>query len=175
MKRWMAMGLALALMLACAGLAEAGSRELSDWYGRDIRQAAEALGGLTYSEGTEFKDNYVGDTLALRGRDGKVDLIELLAPAEGSGATAEGSDATAIVPDITDDRVPDALCGVTIGMKREDVLALMEGMPMPWEYDEEIAWIVRADAQDELNSVMLVAFFDEAGKVCGAWYRASTV
>ena len=168
MKRWMAMGLALALMLACAGLAEAGSRELSDWYGRDIRQAAEALGGLTYSEGTEFKDNYVGDTLALRGRDGKVDLIELLAPAEGSGATA-------IVPDITDDRVPDALCGVTIGMKREDVLALMEGMPMPWEYDEEIAWIVRADAQDELNSVMLVAFFDEAGKVCGAWYRASTV
>jgi hypothetical protein len=52
-------------------------------------------------------------------------------------------------------------------------------VPISWrefaEDIEEIAWIVRADAQDELNSVMLVAFFDEAGKVCGAWYRASTV
>lgn len=168
MKRWMAIGLALAMMLAFACLAEAGRRELSDWFGQDIRQAAEALDGLTYSEGTEFKDNYVGDGLALRGRDGKVDLIELLAPAEGDGATAA-------VPDITDDRMPDALCGVTVGMKREDVLALMAGMPMPWEYDEEIAWIVHADEQDELNSVMLVVFFDEDGKVSGAWYRASAV
>lgn len=163
MKKWIALLLALVLMLSAACLAETGIRELSDWYGKDIREAAEALGGLEYAEGTEFRDNYVGDTLALRGKDGKVDCIELLTPTAGA------------VPDLTDDHVPDALCGVTVGMKRDDVIALMEGMPMPWQYDEEIAWIVRADKENELNSEMLVVFFDEDGKVNGAWYRASTV
>jgi len=163
MKRRIVFMLALALALSAACLAEAGNRELSQWYGQDIRAAAEALGGLEYIEGTEFRDNYVGDTLALRGKDGKVDCIELKPAPE------------AAVPDLTDDRVPDALCGVTVGMKREDVTALMEGMPMPWQYDEEIAWIVRADKENELNSEMLVVFFDEDGRVNGAWYRASTV
>lgn len=137
-------------MMAAAGLAEGTGRELSAYYGQDIEKAAAELGGLTYAEGTEFKDNYVGDSLALRGNGGKVRLIEL--------KDAPGGD---------------TLCGVSVGMARKDVLALMEGSPMPWEYDEEIAWIVRADAENELDSEMLVVFFDEDGRVNGAWYRSS--
>ena len=160
-KQIMAVIAALALMIAGlaanAGLAEAADRELSVYYGQDIASAAETLGELTYSEGTEFKDNYVGDTLALRGNDGVVGCIELKPAPEGAEPGRE------------------TLCGVSVGMKREDVVALMDGTPMPWEYDEEIAWIVRADKENELNSEMLVVFFDEDGKVNGAWYRASTV
>lgn len=146
MKRWMA--LLAALLLFATALAEGEARELSGYFGKDIAQAAETLGGLNRSEGTEFKDNYASDALALRGSDGKVRLIEL----NGGG---------------------DSLCGVTVGMARKDVLKLMEGCPMLWQYDEEVAWIVRADAQNELNSETLVVFFDEKGKVEGAWYRAS--
>ena len=150
MKRWIALAVALVMMMA-AGLAETGSRELSGYFGKDIKQAAEELGGLTYSEGKEFQDNYVGETLALRG-DGTVRFIEL--------KDAPGGD---------------TLCGVSVGMARKDVAALMEGCPMPWEYDEEVAWIVRADEKDELESELLVVFFDEDEKVSGAWYRTSGV
>ncbi len=146
MKTFFALILALAL-LTTAALAE--GRELSAYFGQDIKSAAEEIGGLTYAEGSEFKDNYTGDALALRG-DGTVRVIEL--------RDAPGGD---------------TLCGVSVGMAREDVEALMTGLPMPWRYDEEIAWIVRADAQNELNSETLVVFFDEDGRVNGAWYRTS--
>lgn len=149
MKKYAALVIALMLSLA-AGRAEGSGRELSGYYGQDIAAAAEALGGLDYSEGAEFRDNYVGDALSLRGDGGVVRCIELKDSPEG-----------------------EALCGVSVGMARGDVLALMEGFPMPWEYDEEIAWIVRADEKDELNSETLVVFFDEDGRVNGAWYRAS--
>lgn len=149
MKRWMALAVALVLMVT--GFAMAEGRELSGYYGKDIAEAAEALGGLVHEAGTEFKDNYLGDTLALRGNDGVVGFIEL--------KDAPGGD---------------SICGVSVGMARKDVLSLMEGCPMPWEYDEEVAWIVRADEKNELNSEMLVVFFDENGKVNGAWYRSST-
>lgn len=148
MKSFFALILALAL-LTTAALAE--GRELSGYFGKDIKAAAEEIGGLTYAEGTEFRDNYTGDTVALRG-DGTVRLIEL--------KDAPGGD---------------LLCGVSVGMARKDVEALMTGCPMPWCYDEEIAWIVRADAENELNSEMLVVFFDEDGRVNGAWYRTSAV
>jgi hypothetical protein len=147
MKRWIA--LAIALLLAATAFAEGAVRELSAYYGKDIAEAAEAIGGLTYAEGKEFKDNYTSDALALRG-DGSVVCIELREASKG-----------------------DALCGVSVGMARKDVVSLMEGYPMPWEYDEEIAWIVRADENDELNSETLVVFFDEDGRVNGAWYRTS--
>ena len=146
MKTLIALILALAL-LASVALAE--GRELSGYFGKDIKTAAGEIGGLTYAQGTEFKDNYTGDTLALRG-DGVVRVIEL--------KDAPGGD---------------SLCGVSVGMARKDVQALMAGCPMPWEYDEEIAWIVRADAQNELNSETLVVFFGEDGRVNGAWYRTS--
>ncbi len=146
MKTFFALVLALAL-LTSAAFAE--GRELSGYFGKDIRSAAEEIGGLTYAEGTEFRDNYTGDALALRG-DGTVRLIEL--------KDAPGGD---------------TLCGVSVGMARKDAQALMTGCPMPWEYDEEIAWIVRADEKNELNSELLVVFFDEDGKVNGAWYRTS--
>ena len=149
MKRRLAMVVLLAIM-AALGLARAEGRELSDYFGRDIVSAAKALGDLTYAEGTEFKDNYVNDALALRGNGGKVTCIELRNARSG-----------------------DSLCGVSVGMDRKSVKAFFEGFPMPWEYDEEIAWIVRADESNELNSEMLVVFFDENGKVNGAWYRAS--
>ena len=146
LKRVLAMGLALALMLAGAALAE--TAELSDWYGKDIAQAAEAVGGLDFSAGEEFAENYEDERVALRGNDGKVSLIEL---------KLEPSDWT--------------LCGVSIGMTADEVKALMSGLPMMWEYDEEIAWMVQADISNDLNSVMLVVFFDEGGLVNGAWYR----
>jgi cobalt-precorrin-5B (C1)-methyltransferase len=94
--------------------------------------------------------NYVGDALALRGSDGKVTCIELRDAPSG-----------------------DSLCGISVGMARKDAEALMDGCPMLWQYDEEAAWIVRADQKNELNSETLVVFFDENGRVNGAWYRAS--
>lgn len=150
MKKWFV--LAMALMLLATAFAEGADRELSDYYGADIATAAEALGGLTYAEGTEFKDNYTSDALALRGAGGMVTCIELKEASQGY-----------------------TLCGASVGMERKDVLALMEGKPMLWEYDEEIAWIVRADEENELNSETLVVFFDGDGKVSGAWYRTSAV
>ena len=132
-----------------AGEAAAG-RELSGYYGGDIARAAEELGGLTFSAGEEYSENYEGPTLTLRGQGGRVTMIEL--------KDAPGGD---------------TLCGVSVGMARKDVQALMAGCPMPWEYDEEIAWIVRADEKNELNSELLVVFFDEDGRVNGAWYRTS--
>ena len=149
MKKLLALIGALALLLAAAG-AETAGRELSEYYGQDIAQAAEALGGLSFWAGDEFAENYECDTLALRGNGGKVADIELKA-----------------VPG------PDSLCGVTVGMARSDVLALMNGHPLLWEYDEEVAYIVREDTQNELNSETLVVFFDEDAAVNGAWYRAS--
>jgi len=148
MKRFLVIAMALLLAMSC--LAEGAGRELSGYYGKDIAEAAKALGGLTYAEGTEFKDNYVGDALALRGTDGVVTCIELMDAPSG-----------------------DSICGISVGMSRADAKALMDGCPMLWEYDEEIAWITRADQKNELNSETLVAFFDEDGKVNGAWYRAS--
>ena len=71
------LAIAILFMLAASGLAEGAGRELSGYYGKDIAAAAKALGGLTYVEGTEFKDNYVSDTLALRGSGGVVACIEL--------------------------------------------------------------------------------------------------
>ena len=150
MKRWIALAAALMLALCAAATAEVAPRELSGYYGGDIRKAAEEIGGLSYSAGAEFADNYESDALALRGNDGKVGLIELKGAPGG-----------------------DTLCGVSVGMAREDVVKLMEGRPMPWEYAEEVAWIVRADAENELDSETLVVFFDENGKVNGAWYRSS--
>lgn len=145
MKRFASALLALALLLAPAALAE----ELSGWYGQDIAEAAEAVGGLTYAAGEEFPDNYAGGGVALRG-DGKVALIDL--------------------EDGAEDR---ALCGVTVGMKREDALALLSGYTQLWDYDEEAAWMIVPDDVEQTNSQMLVAFFDEDGKVSGLWYRSS--
>ena len=147
MKRLASALLAMVMLLACGALAEA--TELSDWYGRDIAGAAEAVGGLQYAAGEEFPDNYEGGGVALRG-DGVVALIDLEAGAQDY-----------------------ALCGVSVGMKRADVLARMEGYGRLWDYDEEAAWIVVPDEVDPLNSRMLVAFFDDAGKVSGLWYRSS--
>ena len=96
MKAFFALILSLVL-LASPALAE--GRELSGYFGVDIQSAAEAIGGLTYAEGTEFKDNYTGDTLALRGSDGVVRLIEL--------KDAPGGD---------------SLCGVSVGMARKSSL-----------------------------------------------------
>ena len=144
--------LIIAVILCAACLAEAAGRELSGYYGQDIAQAAEELGGLTYAAGEEYADNYQSDAVALRGNGGKVAVIEL--------KDAPGGD---------------SLCGVRVGMARRDVEALMDGCPQLWQYDEEIAYTVRADAKDELNNETLVVFFDELGLVNGAWYRASAV
>lgn len=125
-------------------------RELSAYYGGDIAEAAQALGGMTFESGEEFSESYLNDALALRGNDGKVTFIELRA---GAGE--------------------ETLCGVRRGMSREEVLALMEGRSMLWNYDEELAWIIHADPEDRLRDETLVVFFDEAGAVRGAWYRAA--
>ena len=146
MKRLASMLLALLLAVLPAALAEAA--ELSGYYGQDIAQAAEAIGGLTYEAGDEFKDNYTGDGLALRG-DGTVRLIDLTGGA---------------------DRY--ALCGVTVGMKRDDALKGLAGYSQLWDYDEEAAFIIVADEADQLNSQTLVLFFED-GAVSGAWYRSS--
>lgn len=142
----------IAALLCVSCLAESAGRELSGYYGKDIAQAAAEIGGLEYAAGEEYADNYLSDAVALRGNGGKVAVIEL--------KNAPGGD---------------SLCGVRVGMARKDVEALMDGCPQLWQYDEEIAYTVRADAQDELNNETLVVFFDELGLVDGAWYRASAV
>lgn len=143
-------GLLLAIMLCAACLAEGAGRELSGYFGGDIAQAATELGGLTYEPGEEFADNYIGEMVALHGNDGKVCFIALRA-----------------------ENRADTLCGIKNGMKREDAQSLMNGCPQLWDYPEELAWIVRADAANELNDEILVVFFDENGIVNGAWYRNS--
>ena len=151
MKKLLALMAALALLCAVAA-AETAGRELSEYYGQDIVRAAEALGGLSFQAGDEFAQNYEDAALVLRGNGGKVTDIELKGVAG-----------------------PDSLCGVTVGMARDDVKALMSACPMLWEYDEELAFLVREDTKDALNSETLVVFFDEDAKVNGAWYRASGV
>ena len=136
-------------VLSDAETAPTEGRELSGYYGGDIAQAAEELGGLTFSASEEYSENYDGPTLTLRGQNGRVTMIEL--------KDAPGGD---------------SLCGVTIGMPRAEVEALMAGCPMLWQYDEEVAFTIRADAENELNSETLVVFLSEEGRVNGAWYRA---
>ena len=150
MKKALALICALLLLAVCA--AEGPGRELADFYGTDITQAADALGGLSYSKGEEYADNYACEAFSLRGNGGKVTFIELK---DYPGANV--------------------LCGIGIGMARSDVETLMAGCPMLWQYDEELAYTVREDAEDPLNSETLVVFFDEGGKVNGAWYRSSGV
>ena len=147
LKHVIAAALALALLLAQAALAEPA--ELSGWYGQDIAEAAEDIGGLTYAAGEEFKDNYSGEGIALRG-DGTVTLI-----------------------DVEDDGTRYALCGVTVGMAHADAVALLAGYPVLWDLDEEAAFIIVPDPEEQVNSQTLVLFFDEAGKVGGMWYRSS--
>ena len=53
----------------------------------------------------------------------------------------------------------DSLCGVTVGMERKDVEALMTGCPMLWQYDEELAFTIRENAENELKNENLVVFF----------------
>jgi hypothetical protein len=134
---------------AATDAGEAAGRELSGYYGGDIARAAEELGGLTFSAGEEYSENYEGPTLTLRGQGGRVTMIEL--------KDAPGGD---------------SLCGVTIGMPRAEVETLMAGCPMLWQFDEEVAFTVRADAENALNSETLVVFLNEEGRVNGAWYRA---
>ena len=89
-----------ARVAALVGASPADRENAEKWqlplYGT-IAEAAKALGGLTYSEGTEFKDNYVGDALALRGTGGRVTCIELKDAPTG-----------------------DTLCGICVGMSRKD-------------------------------------------------------
>lgn len=146
MKRALAALMALALLTAGQALAEA--MELKDYFGQDIARAAEAIGGLTYASGEEYRDNYEGEDLSLRG-DGTVSLIDL-----------RGGDDY-------------ALCGIAIGMKRDDVLQALKDYARMWEYDEEIAFNVLPDIDKPAASQILVVFFDESGRVSGAWYRAA--
>ena len=148
MKRW----LLFAVMFFCmAAMAEGfESRELSGYFGQDIIKAAQELGELNYESGEEFTDNYLSESFVLRGNEGVVTLIDL-----------KPEDAR------------DTLCGVQNGMSRDDVIALMDGCPLLWKYDEEIAWTIRTNETDELKNEILVVFFDESGKAAGAWYRVS--
>ena len=57
-------------------------------------------------------------------------------------------------------------------MKRDEAIGKLAGHVQLWDYDEEAAWIIVADAEDQLNSQMLVAFFED-GAVSGLWYRSS--
>ena len=148
MKRCMAVLLSLAMLLSAAALAE--RVELSGCYGGEIAEVAKEIGGLSFSAGEEFDENYDGETLALRGREGRVRCIEL-------------KDAPS---DFT-------LCGIAVGMGRDEAERMMAGSPQLWRFDEEIAWIARADSENELDSETLVVFFDEKGRVNGAWYRSS--
>ena len=136
----------LALMTGDSALAE--TLELSEYFGGDIAAAAEAIGGLEYAAGEEFTDNYTGKEVVLRGQDGLVTCIELT---EVPGAYT--------------------LCGVAAGMARDEVLALMESRPQLWIYDEEVAWTVVSDEENRLLDRVLTVFFDEDGRVSGAWYR----
>lgn len=177
MKRLMSAICALALLLCAAGMAEstfddanvaeatiadpaaaetffsdddAAGRELSTFFGGDIAQAAQEIGGLEAAEGEEFQDNYIGAGIALHGNGGRLTFIDLLPEDEG-----------------------DTLCGIGNGMSRADAMLLMNGCPLLWDYPEELAWIVRADEENQLNSETLVLFFNEDGVVSGAWYRTS--
>ena len=150
MRRMLA--LVLLALLACAALAESAPRELSGYYGQDIARAAEEIGGLTFWAGEEYAQNYEGETLSLRGNGGLVADIELKDVPGG-----------------------DCLCGVAVGMERRDVEALMADCPMLWQFDEELAFTMRENAENELKNETLVVFFDEKGQVNGAWYRASGI
>ena len=127
-------------------------RELSAYYGKPIAEAAGEIGGLSFEAREEFSENYFNDGLALRGNGGQVSVIELRA----------------------EDTV-DTLCGIRCGMTWQETRTLMEGCPLLWEYDEELAWLIRADAQDKLRDEILVVFFDEDARVRGAWYRSGAV
>lgn len=169
MKRWMGLICAAALLLCAFAGAEAtlpttapaaetffgaedaaAGRELTGYFGGDIARAAEEIGGMEFSAGEEFEANYDGVGVALHGNGGVVTFI-----------------------DLRPEDVGDTLCGIDNGMSREDAQLLMNGCPMLWDYPEELAWTVREDPKDELNNETLVVFFDEDGKVCGAWYRTS--
>jgi len=147
-RRMCAVLLAVVLMLSASALAEQAVRELSGYYDRDIAAAAAEIGELSYAAGDEFRDNYENDQMALRGRDGKVAVIELKA---GIG--------------------PFTLCGVSAGMGRDEVKALFTGYPKLWEFAEEVGYTIVENKQDEIESLTLVVFFDESGRVDGAWYR----
>lgn len=177
MKR--ALLIALALLMGAAGMAETGlpdpaqviggteladlaevidgtatevtaGRELSGYFGQTIATAAAQIGGLTFEAGEEYAESYADDALALRGNGGVVTFI-----------------------DLKPDNTTDTLCGIRNGMYRNEAQALMEGVPQMWDYPEELAWLIRDNAEDELKDEILVVFFDEDGKVSGAWYRIS--
>ena len=166
MKRWLL--IALALLLCAAGLAETAElpdlsqvidetettastgRELSGYFGQPIAQAAEQIGHLSFEVSEEYAENYVGDTFALRGNGGVVTFV-----------------------DLKPENKLDTLCGIQNGMYRNEAQALMEGVPQIWDYPEELAWLIRDNAEDELKDEILVVFFDEEGRVSGAWYRVS--
>jgi len=131
--------------------ADAG-RELSRWFGGDIAQAAAEIGGLTHESSDEFADSYLGDGLALHGNGGVVTFV-----------------------DLRPENLTDTLCGIQNGMTRADAQSLMTGCPLMWDYEEELCWLIRADAQDELRDEILVVFFDEDARVAGAWYRVAGV
>ena len=152
MKRGLLIALMWMLCLSCAakGLSWFAERELSVYFGKPIAEAAQEIGGLTFESGEEYADNYTGDGLVLRGNGGTVTFIDLLP----SNPT-------------------DTLCGIRDGMSRDEALTLMEGMPLMWDYPEELAWLIRADDADELKNEILVVFFDEEAHVCGAWYRVA--
>ena len=124
--------------------------ELSGYFGGDIAAAAAEIGDMEFSAGEEYAENYMSDAVALHGDGGVVRFIDL----------REGD-------------MGDTLCGVKNGMPRSEVEALMDGCPLMWTYDEEMAWLIRADAQDQLKDEILVVFYEEKGSVCGAWYRIS--
>lgn len=137
----------LMLMLLSTGLAENAVLELSGLLGQDIATAAESIGGLTRSTSDEYAVSYSDERLALRGNGDKVTFIELK-PEGGSKSDC-------------------ALWGITIGMPREDVEALFIDLPTMWTFDEETAYLIKADGVD----AMFVLFYSAAGKVSGAWYR----
>lgn len=129
---------------------EAPYRELAQYFGQDIAQAAEAVGGLTFEAGEEFSESYFSDHLALRGNGGVVTFIDL-------------------GPTDTEDQ----LLGVHNGMARSELQTILKDYTLLWDYPEELAWTIRADEADELKNEILVVFFDESGVVAGAWYRIS--
>ena len=110
------LGLVLAFVL-CFGAAVAESDTIVDlvqYYGMDIHEAAEQIGGLTYSEGVWDEDedpegywydpdNYAGAGIALRG-SGLLYEIELNEPNETYN-----------------------LCGVSVGMDIDAALEVVKG------------------------------------------------
>ena len=130
--------------------APSSGRELSGYFGQAIAGAAEQIGGLSFEAGEEYAESYTSAALALRGNGGVVTFIDLR-------------------PDDT----ADTLCGIKNGMYRNEAQAVMEGVPQMWDYPEELAWLIRDNAEDDLKDEILVVFFDEDGRVSGAWYRVS--